>query len=261
MMYYNEIRKTTKRTGSPELVEWCRTHMYVDKGYKYKSMYAYPEDVADKIRTNGHTRGLKGCTLYSHTIYIDVDDDTNIEEVLNILHSEQIPFYHFDTGNRGAHFHIPILPMIGVHVIYSQIEWLKDVGLWNLIDQSIYREGGQIRMVHAVHEKTGRKKKVVYGPDLSLKTLEVPHLVPPPVPKPSYEIGEGDDADKQIYFMNLMRKCREGQRHTHMYIIWRSGLRAGFDPETVKESIRNWNNMQDIPHREDVVEKKLEGFK
>lgn len=253
-MIVYEWRKKTRRYGPPEL------HPKDTDGYNFHSTYGYPESTADIIREQGNTRNLKGKAVYSDTLYIDVDKDDHVDSVRSRLEELSVPFAEFNTGNRGRHFHIGIVPTEGTNVIYSQIQWLKDNDLWGLIDQTIYKETGQFRAIGAIHQKTGKVKELV---DLHYvdKLLAIPMLTPPPVIVPDTPVDDGDAESRKNYFMNLMAVRDEGGRHGHMYILWRSGLSAGFDRETIKDSIRRWNEQQPNPHTNYMVEQKLKGFR
>jgi len=249
------------------LYEWrdelkrCETPvLYTHGTSNFRSVYGYPEKTAEFIKTNGNTKNLKGKDVYSNELFIDVDDDKNVLKVTQKLVDLNLQFATYTTGNRGMHYHIRIVPMWGQNVPYSQIKWLKDNGFWELIDQTIYTEGSQFRTIGAVHEKTGMLK--TFNEAYSGILLMIDRAVPPPIPdvQTSWE-EDPDETDKQTYFMNLMAKRGVGARHKHMFILWRSGLKAGFDVETVKESIRNWNTHQDTPHAPDMIEKKLGSFK
>ena len=62
--------------------------------------------------------------------------------------------------------------------------------------------------------------------------------------------------------MNLLERKEEGYRHPHFYIIWRTGLEAGFSHDEIKDAIRWFNTNNCVPaHPSDVLEKKLRSFK
>ena len=248
-----EYRKDVVRIGKPELKPDA-----IYEGYNFRSVYGYPEDTAQFITDNGNTKNLKGKSVYSDSVLIDVDKEEHVDPVKQILEDNDIPYEQYTTGNRGSHFHIPIIPMIGTHVISSQIQWLKAMRMWDLIDNTIYREGGQFRTVGATHKKTRKQKCLVYS--VKGEPIKIPKFIPPPKPNIAYDVVEGSPEARQAFVTNLFAKRQQGQRHMHMYILWRSGLRAGHDPEHVKDLIRKWNDQQDTPHSPDAVEMKLRGY-
>ena len=255
MIILYEWRKKTRRTGKPTLDFKCPT---TSDDYNFRSVYGYPQETVDFINKNNNTRNLKGKPVYSDELLIDIDNPENITEVEKKLFKLRISYDVYVTGNRGMHYHVPILPMVGTGVVYSQVQFLKNIGIYDLIDNSIYKEGGQFRAVHAVHGKTGKRKYKIGS--VAGTTLEIPTLVPPPISVVTYS-EEGTEEDMQSYINNLLAKRDVGGRHMHMFIIWKSGLKAGIDPDTIKNNIRWWNSNQNTPHDNVILEKKLESFR
>lgn len=251
-----EYRTETKRSGNPKLQPGS---MEGYGKYNFRSLYGYPHETSEFIRANRNTRDLKGKPVFSDTLLIDVDNEAFVDDVRQELIFGNITFTEFNTGNRGRHFHVLIEPMVGTHVVYSQKMWLKKMNIWDKVDTSVYTEGGQFRCIGAKHQTTGGIKRAVGG--TAGFANKIPMLVPPPVPQPTYEEIEGTSDDKQIFLSNLLAKRGEGQRHTHIFILWKSGLKAGFDAETVKDAIRMWNRSQEMPHTESMVESKLRSMK
>jgi len=254
-MYYYEVRTEVVRNHSPILVS---SEEEIELGqYNFRSTFDYPESVADQIRQAGNTKNLKGCSLSCDQIRIDVDEEENVDTVRGILLSEEITFEGYTTGNRGVHFHVPLASRItGTDVLYTVTSWIKDTGLWTLVDSSFYHEGGQYRLEHATHQKTGKPKVLVSEVDGDLLDLEL-LKTPDQVVQRRIEPHNGD---AQEFFMNLLLKRNVGERHLHMFIIWKSGMAAGFSEETVGAAIKEWNAAQDDPHTESAVESKIAGF-
>jgi hypothetical protein len=152
--------------------------------------------------------------------------------------------------------------MWGTDVIWSQTCWLRDIGVWDVIDTSIYRENGQIRVPGAVHEKTGRVKELVERYEGHGELVTIPLLKSPPMPTASSEIEPGTTEAKNEYHRNLLYKRREGGRHTHMFVLWNRGKAAGISPSEIYDDIRWWNDVFAEPsHTASAVETKLRGFR
>ncbi len=247
-----EYRRETVRTGPPILGSVGLSN------YTFRSVFGYPVDTANFIKDNGHTRDLKGKPVYCDEILIDVDEDSNVDLVIEKVKALKIGCDVYFTGNRGIHIHVPIVPILGEFVPYSVVEWLKSVELWQLIDQSTFTPGSIFRCIGATHSKTGAEKD--WADAFEGELLEIPVMVPPPIPTLVDEL-EVVESELETYFRNLMRKAPVGGRHPHMFIIWKSGRSAGFDEETVKESIRVWNDQQEQPHDEESLQKSLRTFK
>ena len=210
---------------------------------------------------------MKSCGLRSLgsdplvLILIDIDKSENVEKVKSLIDNLGIGYEIWTTGNRGCHIHIPIKPMLGVNVVYSQKHWLESVGLWALVDRSIYRPAGLFRAAGAVHSLTKKTKRMLSAH--KGKLLEIRMLVPPPVTENNdWDLEETDPSRLFNFFMNLLA-CRDmGDRHTHMYILFKSGQSAGLPRDEIEDCIRWWNQtMTEMPHRDDAVERKLKGFK
>jgi len=248
-----EYRKEVKRKGRPVVAASRPTEA------NFMSVYQYPQTTVDFINTNGNTKDLKGKPVISDMLYIDVDVQENIKPVLDLLESEGIRHFIYTTGNRGCHIHIPIERMEGTNIPYSQVEWLRDIGLLELVDSSIYREGGQIRAIGATHQKTGKLKELVETVEGAIPTIEIRE-------QPPESRWEGmDELDVEAlleYKLNLMEERGEGGRHQHIYIIYKQGLLAGLSETQIWEDITWWNDhMTRRPHSADMIDRKLVALK
>ena len=250
-----EWRENKIRPGAPILLADC------DRQYRYRSLYAYGMDTANLIRARGNTRALSGCPVYSSELIIDCDTTEEATAVEARLSELEIPFELWLTGNRGCHFHIAINPMFGTNTIWSQVCWLRDIGIWDIIDTSIYRENGQIRVAGAVHEKTGRIKELVKHADREDR-IDIPVRITPPLPPVESQIEPGTPEARNEYHRNLFYKRNEGGRHTHMFVLWQRGRAAGYEPDDIRDDIRWWNDTFAQPsHTTGAVETKLRGFR
>ena len=224
------------------------------------STYGYPTSTAVFITDKGNTRGLKNKEIYSDVLLVDADTNDEYVAILEKLVNLGIEFNTYHTGNRGGHIHIPIVPMQGTRVIYSQKKWMKDVGIWELVDTSIYREGGQYRLIGATHRKTGLKKELIQ--EYRGELLEVPLVTPPPVAQETVVVREGTAEARIEYAVNLMTAKTEGSRHMHFYILYKRGLEAGLTPDEIFDDIRWYNEtLCDPPHKVSDLEKKFCGFR
>ena len=255
-MYYHEVRKEVQRMGDPIVVEVGE--IVPPSEYNFRSTFDWPLEVANLVKENRSTAGLKGLPVSCKEVFIDIDENNAVEEAKQIMLDLGIEFDEYKTGNRGIHFHIPLVERItGTDVIYTVTSWLKDVGLWHLVDTSVYREAGLFRMETAVHQKTGKVKVLVeehYG-----NRLELEMKTKPPVQEKSLQYLQG--GTKYNFFLNLLQQRGEGQRHMHMFICFRSGVSAGIDVDSVEQAIKEWNARQAKPHPEQEVERKLKGFR
>lgn len=253
--YFHEVRKEVVRINVPILVE--SGEELPPAAYNFRSTFDYPTEVAQKIRNARNTVGLKGLPVSCATIFVDVDKDEDVEEVRTRLLETGLAVDEYLTGNRGAHFHIPLKNRVtGTTVIYSVISWLKQQLVWHLIDTSIYREGGQFRLEGAVHAKTGKRKRLVEEVDGELLDLV---LKDPPTEAEVTFVPE-EEKTRRDFNMNLLLKRGVGQRHTHLWICWRSGVKAGLTYNELTQALLSWNARQDNPHDEELVMKKIKSF-
>lgn len=252
MMY--EWRTQVKRVGLPVLAEIAPPNA------QFRSVYSFPEATTRKIIKQKSMKNLDGCMVSSDTVLIDVDKEENVAPARKILEALGIVVHEYTTGNRGVHWHLPVKTMTGVNVIYSQKQWLKSIGLWSLIDTSIYRPAGQFRAIGATHTKTGRLKALVST--FGTKALEIRLLLPPPVTvKPTWLLEEGTPETVFEFYMNLLSYRGMGGRHPHIYILFKSGQKAGLGRAELEECIHWWNNrMTEEPHSHRAVEQKLKGI-
>jgi hypothetical protein len=254
-MFYHEVRKEVKRVGEPIVVEVGE--IVPPSEYNFRSTFDWPESIANFVKNTGRTAGLKGQPVSCAEIFIDIDEEDSVLEAKEIMLNLGIEFDEYRTGNRGIHFHIPLEERItGTNVIYTVTSWIKDVGLWHLVDTSVYREAGLFRMETATHQKTGKPKVLVeehYGKRLRLELKDKPPIQETEV------IAE--NGTKYNFFLNLLQKRSEGGRHMHMFICHSAGRSAGIDKPTIDQAIKEWNRRLDNPHPERVVEQKLKGFK
>ncbi len=249
-----EWRETLVRKGPPILSDTATGNA------QFRSVYGFPPVTEKLIVAQKHMKNLDGKMLYSDTLLIDIDKQEHVAKAKSLLRELGIGYEVWTTGNRGCHVHIPIQPMVGVNVIYSQKHWLKSVGLWDLIDTTIYRPAGQFRAAGAVHRTTKeikRRLSVQQG-----RLLEIRMLAPPPIVHTDWELEETSPTKLFDFFMNLLARRDMGGRHMHMYILFKSGQKAGLPREEIEDCIRWWNQtMAEVPHRDDAVERKLRGFK
>lgn len=257
-----ELRRSVFRPGPPELAVIKDDLSTSAKGYNFRSVFGYPAEVVERITNNGHTKGLKGLPVYSRTLFLDADTDESAIACERKLKELKISFMVFDTGNRGLHFHVPIVEMAGTDVIHSQTTWLKNNDLWEVLDTSIFREGGQYRLEGATHQKTGRTKtrlREYPGVILEIPTVKTPAFTRRSEPRTT--VPEDLPKERQDYFLNLTTPRDEGRRTPHFYILWRQGVRAGLEQEEILEDILWFNNHYCFPaHPDDYVIRKVGGF-
>jgi hypothetical protein len=254
-----EYRLTKQRIGYPQLKPIDESKGYP---FTYRSLYGYDNKVSKIIDSKGNTRDLKGVPVYSDELIIDCDTDDDSRSVELILGTLDIGYIKYTTGNRGHHFHVPHDPLYGTNTIWSQLSWLHENGLYKYSDKSIYREGGQIRLPGAIHEKTGKTKEVIFDNTSIDNLVVIPESIAPPPVSRGITNSNPNENSRYEYHRNLLYSRTEGGRHGHMFILFKRGIEAGIDIESIYDDIRWWNDtMAHPPHSSFDLERKLRGFR
>jgi hypothetical protein len=146
MNVYYEVRSTSKRViYPPQLV----TDVTGCTGFQ--SVYGYPDDTADVIRQQSGTFGLDGLSLYSDVLFLDFDNKP--DSVIDAVAQQLSPYYYcqYNTGGRGYHFHVAIVPMLGPDIWQHQKTWVRKN--FPAADLSLYKTSGVIRRPGTFHSK------------------------------------------------------------------------------------------------------------
>jgi hypothetical protein len=249
-MILYETRSQVARFGAPVLGN--------KNDNNYRSFFGFPSSTQDLIKKQGHVKNLDDQELYCDEILIDIDDSTSVDAVLAAIKKSGFAHTVFTTGNRGCHVSIPIEPVQSKHLVYSVKLFVKGLGIWNLIDTSVFRAAGQFRAVGAKHEKTGKQKSALYAVEGSIPKLRI--VVPPPVAHTRLDVNhEPTEQDKFQLYMNMLAARDPGARTPHFYILFKSCIRAGLDNPS--EIILWWNSTQKEPHPDKYVINKIRGFR
>jgi hypothetical protein len=222
----------------------------------FRSVFGYPAEAQKHIEETGAIIGVKNFPVHSSLLFIDVDEETHLDEIERIIAATGVGYSVWTTGNRGLHFHIDMEPITSIHLPYSQAEYIRSLGLSDKVDMSLYRHHSIVRTPGAIHVTTGKVKELlrqVDGPMLKINLIEEP--------EPEFENHEAGDAESIRRFKrNLIQKRSVGGRHMHLYILFESGMKAGHDADTVLDWLYWWNNHQSQPHPDDAVYSKWKGF-
>ena len=225
-------------------------------GTNFRSVYGYPKETEAFIEANANVAGLRGKTVGAAWLFIDVDEDENVEAVEKVVAGLGVAYSKWTTGNRGAHFHIDMEYVCDPRLPYSQAEFIRGLGLDKLVDMSIYRAHSIFRVPGAVHQDTGLTKKMEYevqGKVLSILLGEEP--------EPAYvNLEEGDEESIRRFKANLLQRRGVGKRHPHLYILFQSGIMAGHDIDSMLDYMLWWNDQQATPHSEEAIHRKWKGF-
>lgn len=223
---------------------------------KFRSVYGYPMEAQAHIEAEGNIVGVKQFAVQSSLLFIDVDEDTHLDEIERVIAATGVGYSVWSTGNRGLHFHIDMTPTTSIDLPYSQAEYIRSLGIHDKVDMTIYRHHSIIRVPGAIHSKTGKPKELlrnVDGPMLTINLVQEP--------EPEFEHHESGDPEAVRRFRrNLIQKRGPGQRHMHLYILFESGIKAGHDIDTMLDWLYWWNGHQAQSHSADMIHTKWKGF-
>lgn len=227
-MYYVEVRPELKRYGLPKLVPITDVANYTG----FRSVYGYPEELAQLINERGSTRELVGRCVYSDKLFVDFDHGDG-SDLLAWLYDEQIEHSVWDTGNRGLHVHIMIEPMLDPLVPQSQQAWVREhiPGA----DLSFYIHGGIVRLPGTVHQKTGRTKvkrqEIRSGRPLEIPLVDLPDT---PVYMPTSQ-------QLASFYQHVLRTKTEGGRRQFAWHLATLAAAEGIDFTVAFRAIMWWN--------------------
>lgn len=232
-----EIRTTLRRSGRVTLTDTC-------EGYTgFRSVYGFDEEGEEYITSNGGTHGIRNYKLYSDILFLDIDDDPEAsQDIENKLKDMGIGFEVYFTGNRGNHFHIPIVPMYGLDTAYQQKQFVTNT--FKGADTSIYKSTGIIRLPGTFHfKRPGHKKHLIrsYSGDVLC------------VPKEdvSAEIFKSRDGHDEFIENKLNEKwclkVQEGNRNRAIYNLAFMNSLANKDYSEALNNIMIYNSYMVVP--------------
>lgn len=249
MTYFVEIRTTVKRNGPPRLVPLADVGKY--RGFR--SVFAYDEDGAKRIREQGGTKDLRGLPVYADFVLIDFDgkDPT---EFRAWLHQSGLAYEEYDSGNRSVHYHIPLVPIFGPWVPAAVKAWVKRRA--PDADISFYHPAGQFRLTGTYHFKQpGRRKEL-----LDRRDGERLVITEASVPEWTYELQDyQEEGMEHNLYMLLTQKKSEGGRRHHAFLIGVTAAEAGVDIDEAWEHLLWWNEtFASPPHQPEDLRPQLE---
>jgi hypothetical protein len=224
----------------------------LEKHKGFRSVYLYGVEAYKKICETGAVRNLNKFPVYSDTLFIDFDDgDKSIETLKTILDKSGIAWEMYFSGRKGYHFHIPIEPMWGVHVPYSQKQFVRGLGL-DTADTSIYKHTGLFRTPGTYHKVTGEKKALVDSSKGNV--LRVPYIEP----EDTFEVVQGTVASLTAALNTanhiILDEPGAGGRHNSLLAVAKHLIQAGAQKETILDICslvhNSWEEQYENPQEE-----------
>ncbi len=210
----------------------------------FSSLYAFSEEDAATITSNGHSRGMGDFTTYSDVLAIDIDSgkESDLEDA-----EKKLAGYRYEVWSSGKKgFHIILYHnLIGDRRLpYSQLRWVMDMGI--ACDKSLYQASRIFRLPRCIHQDTGRRKALLRAVAGSLVDLP---LVEKPKVEVTFSFGETGDYKSALGELWSFAEVgvEDGERNNKFWRIAASLITAGFDVESVRGILGHINSKQKNP--------------
>jgi len=225
----------------------------VPKYTGFRSIVAYPEDVAEYINAQGNTRGLRGLSVYADTLFMDFDDHDPVEFRKWLQDESGLDYTEWDSGNRSVHFHIALEPIEGPWVPQALKNWTKKHA--PSADMSFLHACGAYRLPGTFHPKNPGKFKRKVDERTGYKL----QLEPVKSVTPKAGVVLSDSVTKAEVFSIATQATSTGNRRPHAWRLASLGFEAGMTYEEVSATVLSWNkNFANPPHPDDLILKQVE---
>ena len=220
-----------------------------DSNTGFGSLYSITQESAEAIQREGTIAGFNGC-VWSERLWIDVDSYEEAEKVELTLKGMKLDFIAFDSGGKGAHFGV-LRNHPPSHLLPKKDRvWVRKH--FPKADSSIYSSLHLFRLPGTVHQKTGRRKRLVVqepGTALTLPKYE-PFILKSPV-----FISANESVFKDYRVLQNIKNARTGDRHYTLVKI-----AYALKDKNVDETYSRWflgevNKLFEEPKTEIEVEK------
>ena len=181
----------------------------------YCSLYWFFEEDAKEIAKAGHSRGLGRYKVYSNKLWFDFDEgEQSLENALPKIKSLGAPYAVYDSGGKGYHVSVDIVPMEGYDVPTQQALFVESLGV--VCDMSLYRHDRILSNIGRIHPISGKSKVLLYKITEG-ELFNVPK--PLVIKKPKQQTAQ--TVDLQIAMTRalllLERDPKPGSRHTMLW--------------------------------------------
>jgi hypothetical protein len=238
--YYYEVRPTVSRIGKLRFVPADELHLHTG----FRSVYGYDEALVDLLLDRGSTEAMAGYPVFANELIVDVDDDDLVPQVAEQLKKLGVSFQWFNTGRRGAHFHVATEPLCVRNLPHSMRMWCKS-NMPEGVDLTIYREAAVIRLPGTWHEKNpGHRKELVHSASGNL--LVIPVVAPPPPPSGTWDRTEGPRPKAEFWALYLETKAEPG-RHMRLFALGARAAECGMSYEEGLDAVTEWAATKAIP--------------
>jgi hypothetical protein len=199
----------------------------------FASLYSVTKETAEAIVEAGTAAGFKG-VVWSKYLWLDVDSYEKADRVEERLNERNLDWISYCTGGRGAHFcirrdNLPSHLLPNIDRIYVKEHFPES-------DSSIYTHLHPFRLNGTIHQKTGRRKRLVEEhPGRAL-------ILPPFNSKSKFgseatdfRPQEGKSIFDEFLIMRNSTEAKEGERHAQLVRLSYALRDAGYSA-----SIATW---------------------
>ncbi len=218
----------------------------------YISVWGYPALTEKVIEDQGSTSGLMGLPLFTDLLYLDIDDaPETVDAVEDQLQRLGWAYEMYDSGNRGAHFHIPCVEVTRTDLPMLVKRWVAHYFPYKGVDDSLYKTSGIIRTEGTFHHKRpGAQKRFVGAYEGSMVDL-LATLPDAPMPR-AVNLGEDREAG-EILSMLWLDPATEGGRNHQIYRRSYLARLAGIEMGDLEDMLLTYNELMvspPLPERE-----------
>lgn len=240
-----EIRSTVRRVGPVKLVPLEEVYNY--RGFR--SAFAFPTETTAIILEQQSTQGLRGLPVYADTIFMDFDGP-GFDAFRTTLQSGGLAYQEYHSGGRSIHFHIPIVPALGVWLPGAVKQWIRE--RTSSADVSFVHSAGMYRLPNTYHPKYPGKRKTLVDEQQGTRVSLAPPLI-------HVSTGPIGDADETAVLALMTQRRGEGRRRPHLWLLATTAAEAGLPLESTIEHALWWSErFSDPPHDPETVRRQCE---
>lgn len=219
--FSHRIGSFTRNIGRPPVFVHSRD--LVQNGFQFCSVYAVRAEDAEAIQAAGTAAGFKGI-VWSQRLWVDFDNHEAADKAEEFLRREGYDFVVYDTGGgRGRHIGV-LRRARPSHLLPAQDRAYAALNFPGC-DLSLYWHLHLLRLPGAVHERTGRPKRLLSrheGRELVLPPFTPKDVVLSDSPAPA--VGPPRESIFKVWdvMSRLVPDAKEGDRHRHLLILARA---------------------------------------
>jgi hypothetical protein len=222
----------------------------------FSSLYGVTESTAKAISAAGTCKGFKG-VVWSDKLWLDVDGYDKCEAVEQRLKEMGYEYKAYDTGGRGGHFSIELIPNPSHLLPQQSKQYVQEH--FPECDSTIYTHLHPFRLVGTTHSNTGRTKFRVGGEDG--KALRLPEYVGRESTRVGGDFGSTTNSasifDNFFIQRNTQEIPKQGERHAQLVRLCYALRDSGYDINLARWWVSEANKRWAPPKEDHEIEKAL----